>query len=262
MEYENHLYQILSPNQALIASQMNPEQFAMHYGAGTTRYYQGKVIFAEIDVNFRNPYFNIDKGLAALKPHEDGRPKATKFISSYRTLEHIDISAIKKLYLTSPEGYCIELSEAPHDKAHQGGFLRIFAEIAPLRMLVMTSLNFVEFGKYITDPVYGKGAPKQFYTQIELDTEDFLADLEQRPTMNPPVPGLHPSKLRDAINELKNASEKKTTKGLSLYSSIDQIGYRRIRHGFMFASQEETKFFSMPSLDEIEKINPKFWRAM
>ncbi len=262
MEYENHLYQILSPNQALVASQLNPEQFAMHYGAGTTRYYQGKVIFAEIDVNFRNPYFKIDEGLAVLKPHEDGRPKATKFISSYRTLEHMDFSAIKNLYLTSPEGYCIKLSEKPYDKTHHEGFLRIYAEIAPLKMLVMTNLNFPDFGRYITDPAYGKGAPKLFYTQIELDTEEFLADLEQRPTMNPPVPGLHPSKLRDAINELMSLNADKKTKGLSLYSSIDQLGYRRIRHGFMFASQEETKFFSMPSFSEIEKMNQKFWGVM
>ncbi len=262
MEYENHLYLILSPNQALIASQINPEQFARHYGSGTTRFYQGKVIFAEIDVNFRDPYFNIDDGLAALVPHSNGRPKATKFISSYRVLEHIDFKSIKKIYLTTSEGYCIGLSEAPYDKTHHLGFLRIFAEIAPLRMLVMSSLNFPEFGRYITNPAYGKGAPKLFYTQVELDTEDFLADLENRPTMNPPIPGLHPSKLRDAINELKSSPEEKTTKGLSLDSSMDQIPYKRIRHGFMFASQEETKFFPMLSLSEIENTNLKFWRAM
>ena len=262
MEYEKHLYQILSPNQALIASQLNPEQFAMHYGSGTTRYYQGKTIFAEIDVDFRNPYFNVDDALSALKHHDDGRPKATKFISSYRILEHIDFSAIKNLYLTSPEGYCIELSEAPYEKIHHVGYLRIFAEIAPLRMLVMSSLNFPEFGRYITDPAYRKGAPKLFYTQIELDTDEFLADLADRPTMNPPVPGLHPSRLRDAINELKSKTAGKNTKGLSLYSSIDQLGYKRIRHGFMFASQDEFKFFSMPSPSEIEKMNRRFWRVM
>jgi hypothetical protein len=262
MEYQNHLYLILSPNQALITSQVDPVEFAKHYGSGTTRYYQGKVIFAELDVNFRNPYFNMEAGLAALKPHPDGRPKATKYISCYRVLEHIDFSAIKTLYLTTPEGYCIGLKEAPYDKTHHVGFLRIFAEIAPLRMLVMSSFNFAEFGKYITDPEYGKGAPKLFYTQIELDTDEFLADLEARPTMTPPIPGLHPSKLRDAINELKNTAEAKNTKGLSLDNSLEQIPYKRFRHGFMFASQNETKFFPIPSPAKIEQMNPKFWRTM
>ena len=261
MEYQKHLYQILSPNPALVASQNSPEQFARHYSAGSTRFYEGKVIFAEVDTAFRNPYFDIEGGLAALIPHPDGRPKATRFISSYRVLEHIDFSAIKKLYLTSPEGYCIELAEAPYDKAHHEGFLRIFAEIAPLRMLVMSSFTFAEFGKFITSPDYGKGAPKLFYTQIELDTDIFLSELEARPTMNAPIPGLHPSKLRDAINELKQNREKRA-KGLSLDSSMDQIPYRRVRHGFMFASQQETKFFPMPTLAEIEKVNRRFWLTM
>lgn len=261
MEYENHLYQILSPNQALIASQNTPEDFARHYSAGSTRFYEGKVIFAELDIDFRDPYFDIDGALASLQPHEDGRPKATRFISTYRVLEHTDFKAIKQLYLTSSEGYCLALSEAPYDKVHHVGFLRIFAEIAPLRMLVLTSFNFQEFGKYITDPDYRKGVPKLFYTQIELDTEEFLRELERRPTMNAPITGLHPSKLRDAINELKTHPDK-NTKGLNLDSSLDQIPYRRLRHGFMFASQDETKFFPMPTLAEIERTNPRFWRTM
>ena len=90
MSYENHLYQILSPNQALVASQLSPEQFAKHFTVGSVRYYEGKVIFAELDTEFRNPYFNIEQGLAGLVPHDDGRPKATKYISTYRTLEHLD----------------------------------------------------------------------------------------------------------------------------------------------------------------------------
>lgn len=261
MEYQNYLYQILSPNQALVASHLDPEKFAMHYGNGSTRYYQGKVIFAEIDVNYRHPYFDIENALNSLIPHADGKPKSTRYVKCYRTLEHIEFSAIKKLYLTSPEGYCIGLDPAPYDKTHDEGYLRTFAEIAPLKMLCLTKHNFPEFGQYTTSPNYSRGAPKLFYTQIELNTEEFLADLEERPTMSPPVPGLNSSKLRSAILRLQT-DENKNTKGLSLDSSMDEISYRHIRHGFMFASQDETKFFPMPSLDEIKHLNHKFYRAM
>ena len=261
MQPENHLYQILAPNPALVASQLDPAAFAKHYTSGSVRYYDGKVVFAEIDVNYRNPYFRIDEAIAELKPHPDGRPKATKFISTYRVLEHIELTAIQRLVLATPEGYTLELKPAPYDKTHEAGFLRIYAEIAPLRMLVMSRLDFPAFGKYITDPHYTKGAPKQFYTQIELDIEHFLEEFEARPTMHPPIPRLHPSNLRAAIMELRDEPSK-DTKGLRLDSSFDIIPYKLIRHGFMFAAGDETRFFPMPSQADIEASNFRFWRAM
>lgn len=261
MQYESHLYQILAPNPALVASQLEPDAFAKHYTAGSVRYYAGKVVFAEIDIHYRHPYFTIDDALAALKPHPDGRPKATIFISTYRVLEHIDLDAIQRVFLTTPEGYTLALDAAPYDKTHEEGFLRIYAEIAPLRMLVMSRLDFPAFGQYITDPSFPKGAPKQFYTQIELDIEHFLEEFEDRPTMHAPIPGLHPSNLRAAIMELRS-DPAKMSKGLRLDSAFETIPYKALRHGFMFASQESTRFFPMPSRTEIEATNYRFWRAM
>ena len=261
MNYDNHLYHILYPNPSLVASQYNPEQFSRHYTSGSTRYYTGKLVFAEIDCNFRNPYFNIDDAIEQLVPHEDGRPKATKFISSYRVLEHIDFQSIQKLYLTTPDGSVLELQEHAYETIHQPGFLRIFAEIAPLRMLVLTTYNFIDFGHNITAPDNTKGAPKFFYTQLDINTEEFLANFEANPFMQSPIPTIHPAKLRDAIHEL-SIYRTKHTKGLSLDCPLEQIPYKMIRHGFMFSSQKESKFFPMPSLEEIEKNNFKFWRSM
>ena len=261
MEYKNYLYLVLHPDSALIASQLSPFNFAKHYVAGSTRHYEGKVIFAMLDINFRHPYFDIEKGLKGLIPHEDGRPKATKFISSYRVLEHIDFDAIEKLYLTTPDAATLELSPAEHTAPHEEGKLRIFAEIDPLKMLVLTRYNFIEFGKFITDPKNPKGAPKIFYTQIDFDIDEFLKEYKKNPFVSIPIATLHPKKLQDAIYEVRDNPEKKT-KGLSLYSSLNSMSYRCLRHGFMFASQEESKFFPLPRLEDIEKSNYKFWRSM
>jgi hypothetical protein len=54
----------------------------------------------------------------------------------------------------------------------------------------------------------------------------------------------------------------KQTKGLKLDSAFESIPYKRLRHGFMFASQDTTRFFPMPTPDEIEATNQHFWRAM
>lgn len=261
MSFESHLYQILSPNQALVASQLTPEQFAKHFTVGSTRYYAGKVIFAELDIEFRHPYFNVDQALGDLTPHKDGRPKATKYISTYRVLEHLDFQAIKALYLTSPDGYYVELNAAAYEAKHAPGYIRTYAEVAPLRMLALSRLNFPEFGKHITAPGYSKGAPKLFYTQIDLNIDDFLERFDSNPTMPSPVPGVHPSKFRDAIQEMRDMPDK-PLKGVSLDASLETIGYRSIRHGFMFASAEDTKYFPMLSTAEIERRYFNFYRNM
>jgi hypothetical protein len=260
MEHINRLYLIVHPTAALIGSQLSPEQLAKHYTVGPTRHYRGKVIFAELDGAFRHPYFAIDAALASMQPHEDGRPKATKYISSYRVLEHIDYSALGSLYLTSEEGYSLELPPGPIPAA-AGGTENIYAEISPLRMLVLSRMDLQAFGDSITDPANSVGAPRFLYTQLDLATDEFLMEYEQNPFMQPPIPNLHPAILRDAIHELRGASYK-SNKGLLLGTNLDNFSYRLIRSGFMFSAQKEWKFYPMPSPAQIEKQNLKFWRSL
>lgn len=260
-QYELRLYAILHPSPALVASQMVPERFAQHYLAGSFRHYSGKVVFARLDPTFRDPYFLIDEALEAVQPHEDGRPKATKFISVYRVLEHLDFQKIERLYLSTPEGAVLELQPNDDVQTREQGRLRIFAEINPVRMLVLTRMNFLEFGDLATNLSVLRSVPALVYTQLEFDAEAFLNDFEINPMLPSPLPKVHPSKLRDAIIDLKQRPNK-PTKGLLLDSSFDSIPYKLVRHGFMFARHNEYRFFRLPSVKEIEKANYKFWKAM
>ncbi len=261
MDERNRIYEIFYPNAALVGSQLDSELFARHYTAGSTRYYKGKLIFADIDYSFRHSYFEIDSALSDLKPHGDGRPKATKFISSYRILEHMDFDFVRKLFLTVPDGYCIDLQSAPYERPKSDRKFKIYAEIDPLRMLVLSTYDFLDFGNFITDPGNPVGAPKFLYTQFDLDVDEFLAEFEKNPFMPAPIPGLHPSILRDAVKEL-NTVEYKNIKGLSLDCRLDRVPYKLVKSGFMLASREDRKFFPMPTLAEIEKTNYKFWRSI
>jgi hypothetical protein len=262
MDYPIRLYVILYPNTSLIASQLGPEQFAKHYISGSTRHYDGKMMFAEINPTYRHPYFRIDEALKEVHPHEDGRPKATKFISCYRVLEHIKLDVLERLYLTTSEGHCLGLDVGSHQESEtESGKLRVYAEIAPLRMLALARHSLEEFGHYITDPNNAKGAPVLFYTQLELEVDEFLSDFDANPMLVSPIPGLHPSKLRDAILELRN-KRSKPLKGISLHSTFEKIPYRIVQGGFMFASAGATRFFPLPDLHVIENLNYKFWKHM
>jgi len=259
--YDNHLYVILFPNTALVGSQLAPQDFGRHFISGSSKYYAGKLIFAELTAGFRHPYFKIDDMLKDLAPHADGRPKSTKYVSTYRVLEHIDFDAILNLYITTPEGYTLELTAGAYEAKHQAGFIRIFGEVTPVSMMVLSNYNFLEFSKFITSPQSFVGAPKMFYTQIDLDIDDFLKGIEANPLLQPPIPDIHPAVLRDSILEMRRFKDKHT-KGLSLNNPLGKISFRNLRHGFMFASQDRNKFFPLPSLEEIEKTNYRFWKYM
>ena len=88
-----------------------------------------------------------------------------------------------------------------------------------------------------------------------------MREFADNPFLSTPFPNLHPSKLRDAIIELQN-NPNKETKGLSLDSNLNNKSYKYIRHGFMFASPDKTKFFPIPPISEIEKMNFSFWKDM
>lgn len=260
MDFTNRLYMVLYPNAALIASQYDPDMFARHYTYGSGRHYSGRVVFVEVDPTYRNDYFDIDNIMKEMKPHSDGRPKATKFISCYRVLEHVELSAIGKLYLSTEEGHCLGLERGELDVAH-GEAVRIYAEIAPMRMLVMSRLTPPQFGAYITDPANHKSAPKQFYTQLNINLPEFLEEFERNPLVPSPISVLHPSTIRDAFVELMSKQEKQS-KGLALDSNLDHLSYRQMKHGFSFAAKNESIFYPLPSHADIEARHLKFWMNM
>ncbi len=252
---------ICYPNSALVLSQLAPDDFGFRYNYGSASYYSGKLIFAEIDINYRNPYFQIDDALSRLKAHKDGRPKATKYISSYRVLEHIEIDAIQMLYIANADGNCYPLPAGDFTHLPGGSDLRVYAELTPLSMLTLSKFGMVEFGKWFTDPENPIGVPRLMYMQVSLDIDHFLHEFEVNPLMTPPLEGVHPSKLRDAILDLRKRNNK-YMKGITLDTAFTKESYRKIRHGFMVADQNKQKFFPMPDLREIEKNDLRFWKGM
>lgn len=258
-EYEKHLYMIVFPINALVASQLEPKQFAEHYTIGSSKHYEGKVIFAEIDVKFRNPYFQIDEYLAQTVAQPNGAPKKTKFVSSYAVLEHVDFKAFKSLYLVTVNGKALELKSKSYDAINEPGLVRIYQEITPVTNLVASTLDQRSFGKYLTTETKAKGAPKVCFTQYEFDIADFLRRNENREILSSPIPDTNPALLLEYITEIKSHPEKKT-KTVNLNSTLLAASYGLIRHGFFFAAGSEILFYPMPSVAELERDHYDWWR--
>jgi len=258
-DYPKHLYMIVFPNNSLLASQLEPEEFAKHYTVGTAKHYQSKVIFAELDINFRDPYFAIDEYLELTVPHKDGNPKRTKFIASYAVLEHVDLQAIQKLYLVTAGGKALGIEHKPYEAINEPGYVRIYQEITPLQNLVGSNLDQRQFGKWITQETRSKGCPKICFTQIELDVDEFLQENINRTIITSPIPEHHPLRLYDCLRQLR-ADPNMKTKTISLASALRNISYTKIRHGFWFSDKEELLFFPMPTKEELEEKYFSWWR--
>ncbi len=258
-DYQKHLYMIVFPINALVASQLEPHAFAQHYTIGSARHFQGKVIFAELDINFRDPYFLIDEYLEKTVAHDDGSPKRTKFISSYRVLEHVPFDVIRKLVLVTVNGKALELDPGPYTAENVPGLIRIFQEIAPVRNLIASRLDQRSFGKYISEDV-AKGADRVCFTQIDLNIEEFLAESQHREIIVSPIPDSNPYRLLDCLLELKQNTDK-TVKTISLSSVLHSISYRALRHGFWFFDKDDNSiFFPIPSAHELETTHYEWWK--
>jgi hypothetical protein len=258
-ELEKHLYMIVFPVNSLVASQLKPADFAQHYTIGSAKHFSGKVIFAEIDIKFRNPYFDIDHYLGLTAPHSDGRPKKTKFISSYGVLEHVDLSALKHLYLVTANGKALEIAAQPYTAINEPGLVRIYQEITPLSNLVASTLDQRAFGKYITSETRSKGAPKICFTQYEFNVAEFMEKNKNRDMMYSPIPETNPARLFEYLRELQTHPDKKT-KTISLNTTLLEGSYGLMRHGIWFAEGGNLIFYPMPSRAELERDHYEWWR--
>ncbi len=258
-ELEKHLYMIVYPTNALVASQLNPTEFAAHYTTGSAKHFHGKVIFAEVDINYRTSHIDIENYLKLTVAHPDGGPKKTKYISSYAVLEHIDLKALKNLYLVTANGIALELQAKPYTAINEPGLVRMYQEITPLSNLVASTLDQRSFGKYITSETKSKGAPKIFFTQFDFNVSEFMEKNKRGEIVFSPFPETNPHRLFDFLEEIQMHPEKKT-KTISLNSILRETSYELVRHGFWFACANELLFYPMPTKAQLENEFYYWWK--
>jgi hypothetical protein len=260
-QLDKHLYLILFPNEALVASQLTPEEFGQHYSIGSPRHFQGKVIFAEVDINYRNEYLKIDEYLKQTESGIPERPKRTKFVKSYRVLEHIDLSALLKLYLVTTDGGVLGLEKSQPANYGEKIAVRLYQEICPLRLLVASNFSPHDFGNYITSGTLSKGAPKIFFTQYAIDAKALVENNDVHAYNMGPLPNVNPTNLPTALKELREDPNKKT-KTVSLNPNLDFVSYKLIKHGFWFSEGPNTVYYRMPGIDELHDEHYSWWHRL
>ncbi len=248
-----HLYFSLIP-EALIASMLPPEEFGQYYATGHDYKSKGQSIFFEIDPAFRHPYFNIDEAVARCVPAPDGTPKNSVYVSVYRVLEHVPVSAIGKLYLTTAYGHALGIARGDAVPQPEPG-LHMYQDLAPVNSLVVSTQGPAAYYEGITSkPAKFIRFPGMCF--VELDLGELAKDPMSGAVGDLPYSFMH--HLREALMTLKPSS--KESKLVHRVHSLE-FPYRMVKRGFYIGSGKDLAFYPMPSHSDLRRDHNSWWRS-
>ncbi len=248
-----HLYLSLIP-EALIASMLPPEEFGTYYSVGYRKKVRGQAMFLELDPEFRHDFFPIEDGIARCVPHADGEPKKSVYISTYRVLEHIPISELKKLYLVTQFGETLGLERSRTNPIEESG-LYMYQEIAPVNPLVVSTLSPLEFYRFLTqDPNSMIHLPTVCFVDLRLG--DLAIDPEFGELRDLPYDRVH--HLRECLLALKTKTVH--TKMVDRVHKTE-YPYRMISNGIFIGNMDKLAFFPLPSREELRNKYYRWWRS-
>ncbi|WP_153109158.1 hypothetical protein [Propionivibrio limicola] len=254
-----HLYFSLIP-EALIASNLPPEKFGQYYATGSDYKSKGQCLFFEVDPNFRSDYFEIDEAIARCVPAEDGTPKHSVYIAVYRVLEHLPISALGKLYLTTAYGHTLglERGEMPADDTPS---LHMYQDLVPVNSLVVSNLKPRLFFESVTSkPTKFIRFPGLFFVELELG--ELATDPENGQVNDLPYPFIH--HLREALMVLSPITgDEPTTKDSKMVHRVHALDfpYRMVKKGFYVGNDGELAFYPMLSHSVLRDQHNPWWRS-
>jgi hypothetical protein len=243
--------------EALIASMLPPEDFGSYLSTGTKKRNRGQAIFFEVDLGQIEKLIDMDSLNRRCVAKADGSPKSSVYLSVYKVLEMIPLSALKSLYLTTDNGVTLELKRTPYDASKEvKGKLHLYQELCPVTPLVATDLTPSAFLKKLTDGSIPIVLPKLFFVDLKLEelaTNPLTGSVEHLPYSNV-------GHLRDCLEILKGEYEKHMKTVQRIFSG--SLLYRTVESGFYVGAKDETIFYPYPSLTELENINYDFFRAI
>ena len=249
---QTHLYLSLSP-EALIASNLSPKEFGAYFATGSLRRNYSQAIFFELDKKFKSDYLPVGRLEELCKPHADGSPHKSVYLSVYRVLEHVPFSAVGNLYVVTSDGKSLKLSRGefvPDRKIHP----YMYQTLAPSRTRVVSILNPAQYACEITASDRLVRFDKIAFCDMklgELEDDVYNGDISVLPYANQ----YH---MRDCLIQV---SQKGGKNSKVLLRTTSEFPYRMIRSGFFIGGGGEMLFYPMPSVKELENEHYDWWRS-
>jgi hypothetical protein len=243
--------------EALIASMLPPAEFGAYLSTGTKKRNKGQAIFFEVDLSQIEHLIDMENLNTRCVAKNDGKPKSSVYLSVYKVLEMVPLSALKSLYLTTDNGNTLELKREVYDPSKEvPNKLHLFQELCPVTPLVASELAPSVFLKRLTDGSTPIVLPKLFIVDLklgELATNPLYGSVENLPYSNM-------GHLRDCLEILKGEYKKHMKTVQRVY--FGTLLYRTIESGFYVGAVDEIIHYPYPTMAELENINYEFFRAI
>ncbi|MCP5535538.1 MAG: hypothetical protein H7A51_04790 [Akkermansiaceae bacterium] len=250
---ETHLYLPLVP-ECLVASMLSPQDFGAYLAVGSTSRFRGQAVFFEIDPDFKSDHFPMHLIEEQCVPKENGKPKNSLYLSIYRVLEHIPLSKLGDLHLATDDGKVLTLKKQDY-QPEENRPLHLYQEFGPVNPSVASTLNAMDFCKFVTSPSEPVRLPKVVFSEL------ILRDLATDPIHGRigELPYDHIEHLRAGLVELNESNGKKNK---VIFRRLQQdFFFRTIRNGFFAGDQTGLLYYPMPTMDELEGTHYSWWKS-
>lgn len=240
-----HYYFMAFPMEALVASELEPENFASYMATGKSKSAAEPLVFIEIKEGFGN-YFDWTHAKKKCVPHSDGRPKSSLYLSIYRTLEHIPLDAMGTLYLVTRDGRALPVEKQAYSNPKEWPGYGLYKELCPVAPLAVSALDAKKFGEFMTDSTNKVHIPKVMFADMKVVDFQNMKDSGN-------VGNIYDGNIQHLINCVENLQSGKG-KLLKVVdrSYSNRFGYQAINHGLYIADNENIIMYPMPSLEELK----------
>jgi hypothetical protein len=248
---------LTTPPEALIASMLPPVDFGNYLSRGTKNRNRGEAIFFQIDEYQIEHLIDRKYMEARCKAKPDGRPKSSVYLSVYRALERVPLSAFMNLYLTTEDGHTLELKKRTYNRLlDQKGKIHLYQELCPVTPLVASILPPSAFLRKLTDGSTPVVLPKLFFVDLKL------GELASNPLRGSGenLPYRNIGHLRDCLEILEDEEGKNMKTVLRFF--YGSLLFRTIEDGFFVGGGDEMIYYPYPEILELEMINYEFFRAI
>jgi hypothetical protein len=232
---------------------LGPSEFGAYLATGTQKRAREQAMYFELESGFGSDYFDLEKAKKSCVPHEDGRPKHSVYVSTYRVLEHVPLTAIGDLWLVTRDGRGLPLQHSEAPQEYEGDY-HLYQELCPVHPLIASRLNPGEFNSFITNPEVTVSVPRICF--VEMHLADLAHDPSSGNARNLPYDNIE--HIRDCLIEL--ATKDKTTKTINRIQH-EHITYRCVKKAFFVGDQTGMLYYPFPSLDDMEKHHHYWWRS-
>jgi hypothetical protein len=248
-----HLYLSFAP-EALIFSMLPPQQFGKYLAIGDKKQSSSHAIFIEVDPMIDIEGMQMDLARKRCVAHGDGSPWRSAYVSIYRVLERVPLSALGDLHLATRDGLVLTLKHGDWGTCpRQSHYL--YQEVCPVSPRVVSSLSPREFCQHVThekNPLY---MPKIAFADLKLG--ELAEDPEHGQANDLPYPSIN--HLRTCLKAVDSKNGKKTK--IERRGTRPDIIYYMIQNGFYLGGQDELLYYPMPSEEALLGQHNQWWNS-